>query len=147
MRTQREISLNKGESATIKGYSVQFAGTEVREEPHRQSTVARFIVTKNGNQIATLEPRMNQYAAMREPIGTPAVHSTLQGDLYLSIMSIDPSGDTVGVLLLTTPMVSWIGLAVLLTGLGGVISLIPLRRVYAMAPEKVLVDAGKAVAS
>ena len=84
---------------------------------------------------------------MREPIGTPAVHSTLQGDLYLSLMSIDPSSGTVGVLLLTTPMVSWIWVAVLLMGLGGVISLIPVRRVYAVVPEKAVIDDGKAMAS
>jgi len=147
MRTQREISLHEGESATINSYSVQFLGTDIREEPNRQSTVARFAVTKNGKPVTTLEPRMNQYAAMREPIGTPAVHSTLQGDLYVSLMSIDPASGTVGVLLLTTPMVSWIWIAVLLMGLGGVISLIPTRRIYAVAPEKVVIDAGKAIAS
>jgi cytochrome c-type biogenesis protein CcmF len=141
MRTQHEVSLHKGQSATINRYTVQFLGTEIREEPHRVSTVARFAVTKNGRPVTTLEPRMNQYAAMREPIGTPAVHSTLKGDLYVSLMSVDPSSDTVGVLLLTTPMVSWIWVAVLMMGLGGVISLIPARRVYAMAPEPIVVSA------
>ena len=68
---------------------------------------------------------MNQYAAMREPIGTPDVHSTLTHDLYLSVMNIDPGNQTVSVMMLITPMVSWIWIAVLMMGVGGVVALVP----------------------
>jgi cytochrome c-type biogenesis protein CcmF len=125
MRTSHESSLHKGDKASINGYTLQFLGTEVRNEPHRVSTIAHFSVTKSGRQVTSLDPRMNQYAAMREPIGTPAVHSTIVEDLYVSIMNIDPSTETVGVLMITTPMVSWIWYAVFMMGLGGVIALIP----------------------
>jgi cytochrome c-type biogenesis protein CcmF len=127
MRTQREVSLTKGQSATIGAYTLTFLGTETRNEPNRVATIARVSVAKNGKEIEVIEPRMNQYAAMREPIGTPAVHSTLAGDLYVSIMNLDGSGNNVGLLLLITPMVSWIWIAVLLMGLGGVIAIIPTR--------------------
>jgi cytochrome c-type biogenesis protein CcmF len=125
MRTSHEASLSKGGKASISGYTLQFLGTDVRNEPHRVSTVAKFAVTKNGRNVTTLEPRMNQYASMREPIGTPAVHSTIFSDLYVSIMNIDPATDHAGVLMITTPMVSWIWYAVLLMGVGGLIALIP----------------------
>ena len=147
MRTQHEVSLRIGESTTAGGYGITFLGTEVRDEPHRVSTVARFAVMRNGRAVTTLEPRMNQYATMREPIATPAVHSTITGDLYLSIMSIDPSGDTAGVLLITTPMVSWIWGSVLLMAFGGLICLIPARRVYAARPERITVAAREATAA
>lgn len=127
-RTQREVSLAKGQSTTIGAYTVTFLGTDVRNEPHRVATVARVAITKDGKPVEVVEPRMNQYAAMREPIGTPAVHSTLAGDLYVSIMNLDGSGQKVGLLLLITPMVSWIWIAVLLMGLGGIISIIPHRQ-------------------
>ena len=64
---------------------------------------------------------------MREPIGTPDVHSTLTRDLYLSIMNIDPNSQTVGLMMIITPMVSWIWIAVLMMGVGGLIALIPVR--------------------
>ena len=51
--------------------------------------MARFLVAKNGVQKTILEPRMNQYQAMRDPIGTPDVYSTIGGDFYLSILNID----------------------------------------------------------
>jgi cytochrome c biogenesis factor len=64
---------------------------------------------------------------MREPIGTPDVHSTLTGDLYVSIASIE--GDRAGLLLIVTPLVSWLWIAVLLMAIGGVIALVPLPHV------------------
>jgi cytochrome c-type biogenesis protein CcmF len=131
-RTQREVMLTKGQSATIGKYTVTFTGTEVRQEPHRASNIAHVDVAKNGAVVKNLEPRMNQYAMMRDPIGTPAVYSTISGDLYVSIQNLDPSGDRVGLLLLITPMVGWIWYAVLFMGLGGVISLIPTRQIYAV---------------
>jgi cytochrome c-type biogenesis protein CcmF len=136
MRTQREISLAKGQSAAIGAYTVTFAGTKTVEEPHRTSTIVTIDVAKNGKSVRTLEPRMNQYAAMREPIGTPAVYSTVAGDLYVSIMNLDGSGENAGLLLLITPLVSWIWAAVLLMGLGGIVALIPVRSIYAVAPQR-----------
>ena len=104
-------------------------------------------MTKNGSLATKLEPRMNQYLTMREPIGTPAVYSTVAGDLYVSIQNLDVGGGNVGLLLLITPMVSWIWIAVLLMGLGGVIAVIPMRQTCAMktapAPD---VDGGEVVA-
>src|SRR5438105_14240165 len=79
---------------------------------------------------------MNQYETMREPIGTPEVQSTLTTDLYLSIMNIDPNSQTVSVLLLITPMVSWIWIAVFMMGIGGLIALIPMRRVVILSEAK-----------
>jgi len=54
---------------------------------------------------------MNQYESQREPIGTPAVRTSLTEDLYLSIHNIDPGNRTVGLLVLVNPMVGWIWIA------------------------------------
>ena len=123
MRTQSEVLLPKGQSAPIGKYIVTFNGTEQRDEPHRMSTVARIAVTKNGKDVTTLEPRMNQYEMMREPIGTPDVYSTIGGDLYVSITSLEEG--RAGLLLITTPLVSWIWIAVVLMALGGILAIAP----------------------
>jgi cytochrome c-type biogenesis protein CcmF len=136
MRTSKEVRLTRGQSASIGPYTVTFVAAEDRTEPHRQSTIARFAVTSNGKPVTTLEPRMNQYAAMREPIGTPDVYSTLTRDLYLSVMNVDPSTQSVAVMMLITPMVSWIWIAVFMMGLGGVIALIPVRRAVVLIEAK-----------
>jgi len=126
MRTQQEVRLTRGESATVGGYTFLFTGTEQKNEPHRVSTLANFDISKNGKAVAHLAPRMNQYTAMRDPLGTPDVYTTLKGDIYLSIMNIE--GDAVGVNVILTPMVGWIWWAVLLMGAGGIIALLPFSR-------------------
>jgi cytochrome c-type biogenesis protein CcmF len=130
MRVSHEVRLTRGQSTTLGAYTLTFLGTEVKKEPNREATIANFSVAKDGKPVTALAPRMNQYPQMREPIGTPAVHSTLKGDLYLSIMSLD--GDTIGVLVLWMPMVGWIWIAVILMGIGGLVALIPSRRAVAV---------------
>ncbi|HYM62007.1 MAG TPA: heme lyase CcmF/NrfE family subunit [Thermoanaerobaculia bacterium] len=131
MRSTQEIRLAKGQSGTMGPFTGTFTGAEERTEPNRQSTMAHFTITKNGRHVADLAPRMNQYAAMREPIGTPDVHSMITGDIYLSLMNVDLQQQTVGVLVIWTPMVSWIWVAVILMGFGGLVALIPSRQFYA----------------
>ena len=145
MRTSHEARLSRGETATIGSYAATFTGAETVSEPHRESTIAHFRITKNGKLVTTLSPRMNQYQMMREPIGTPDVYSTLTGDLYLSIMNVDVGSQSVGVLMITTPMVAWIWISVILMGLGGLVALIPSRRVVVVQPESAaVVDDGVA---
>ena len=89
-------------------------------------------VSRNGRGLGTLYPRMNQYESQREPIGTPAVRTSLTEDLYLSIHNIDPESGTVGLLILVTPMVGWIWIATAVMALGGLVALVPSRRKEAL---------------
>jgi len=125
MKSQVEVSLTKGKSVSLAGYTATLLAVEQRAEPHRHATIARFALAKRGQQKTILEPRMNQYTAMREPIGTPDVYTTAAGDLYISIMNIDPMQQSVGVNVIYTPMVVWVWIAVLLMGVGGLMALIP----------------------
>ena len=75
---------------------------------------------------------MNQYDTQREPIGTPAVRTSLKEDLYLSVMNIDPARGTLGLLALVNPMVGWIWIATAIMALGGVIALLPARASLAL---------------
>ncbi|HSP35045.1 MAG TPA: heme lyase CcmF/NrfE family subunit [Thermoanaerobaculia bacterium] len=129
MRYTQEVHVVKGQSATVGSYAITLLGLEDRQEPNRSMTVARFAVAKNGVQKTILEPKMNQYQTMREPIGSPDVYSTVGGDVYLSIMNIDPASQSVALNVIITPFVGWIWGAVVLMGLGGVMALVPQKRV------------------
>jgi cytochrome c-type biogenesis protein CcmF len=128
MRHAQEVHLTKGGAANVGAYTITLLGVEERQEPNRFATIARFAVAKNGAQKTILEPRMNQYMAMREPIGTPDVYSTIGGDFYLSVMNIDAGTQSVSVNAIITPFVGWIWFAVILMGFGGLTALIPARR-------------------
>ena len=133
MGSSKEVQLSQGETTTLGPYQLTFAGAEQVSEPHRQSVLARVDVSKNGRSLGALLPRMSQYENQREPIGSPAVHTGLTEDLYLSIHNID--GASVGLLVLINPMVSWIWIATAIMALGGLVALVPpLRGSTAAAP-------------
>ena len=136
MRTETELHFTKGQTQKVSGFDLTFLGVEERQQPHRFETVGRFDVARNGKKIATLEPRMNQYEMMREPIGSPDVHTTAGGDFYLSLSNVDPRAQSASVTVFVAPLIVWIWIAVIAMGIGGLISLIPSR-----APSVILSEA------
>jgi len=129
MGTSKEVQVRQGESIALGGYSLTFVNAARVSEPHRESTLARIDVSKDGRPIGSLYPRMNQYESQREPIGTPAVRTSLTEDLYLSIQNIDAGSGTLGLLVLVNPMVGWIWIATAVMALGGFLALVPPWRV------------------
>ncbi len=123
----QEVQLARGVTARAGDYTLTFQGTETRVEPHRQSTLALVSVSRNGRALGVLVPRMNQYAAQREPIGTPAVRWSLVEDLYLSFVSLDAKAETLVLSVFINPLVSWIWLATGIVLLGSLLALWPVR--------------------
>jgi cytochrome c-type biogenesis protein CcmF len=131
MSTSKEVQLRKGDQVTVGAYTLRFTGSEEVHEPNRQALVAHVAVARDGASAGTLDPRMNFYPGQREPVGTPAVRSAVGGDLYLSMMNVDDDGASVGLLVMVKPLVSWIWASVALMALGGIIAVVPRRRVAA----------------
>ena len=140
MGSSIEVQLGRGESVQLGRYTLTYLGSEDVAEPHRQSLVASVAVKRGGRDLGTLKPRMNQYETQREPIGTPAVRTSLTEDLYLSIMNVGPGGESLGLLAMVNPMVGWIWIATGVMALGGLIALAPRRR----SPAAAAVPAGEA---
>jgi cytochrome c-type biogenesis protein CcmF len=128
MGQSKEVQLRQGESVTVGRYTLTFLGVEHVREPHREAVVANVSVYRGSENLGVLSPRMNQYPTQREPIGTPAVKSSLREDLYLSAMNIDAERGSVGLLALVNPMVVWLWIATGVTAFGGVLALLPRRR-------------------
>jgi cytochrome c-type biogenesis protein CcmF len=137
MRQSTELHFNKGQTLQASGHDITFLGVEERQEPHRNVILGRFDVGGGGGgkPLATLTPSMNTYQMMREPIGTPDVHSTMAGDFYIALSNIDPVAQTASITVYATPLVMWIWIAVIVMGLGGLFGLIPSRRVVATAAK------------
>ena len=128
MRKTGELHFSQGQTQSFAGYDVTFLGMEERREPHRHSTIARFGVAYDGKQVATLAPRMNQYEAMREPIGSPDVYTTAGGDFYIAISSLDPMRRTASISVFSSPLIVWIWISVIAMGLGALFGLLPAGR-------------------
>jgi cytochrome c-type biogenesis protein CcmF len=114
---------------TLGRYTLTLEGIEREEAAHRTSVIARIGVKKNGASLPPLRPMMNQYRSQRESIGTPAVRTGLVEDLYLSAMNIDPETQTVGLLAMINPLVSWLWIATVIMAIGGLMALFSSVRV------------------
>jgi cytochrome c-type biogenesis protein CcmF len=125
MKTSSEQQLNVAQPVAVGPYTLTLRNVYEGQESHRRATIALVDVDRGGKRVTTLSPRMNYYVEGRDPIGTPDVYATWRGDLYLSLMSIDPSTQTAAVNAMINPMIGWIWIATALMALGGILILVP----------------------
>jgi cytochrome c-type biogenesis protein CcmF len=121
-----EHRMSPGDAVSFAGYELHYVSPFLRSEPNRRVEGATIEVTRDGQTVTVLEPRAGFYGEDTTGITTPAVHSTLAGDLYLTLLSID----SIGIVLRaeTSPGIWLIWLGGLTVAAGGVISLSARRR-------------------
>ncbi|MBF94624.1 MAG: cytochrome C biogenesis protein CcmF [Myxococcales bacterium] len=122
-RVSTELRVKVGESVQLGDYSLQLEGVETRSEPHRRVTEAQIVVRRDETVIDQLKPAMKHYHTQREPLGSPAVRSSLTHDLYLSFMSWNPGTQQLGLRAYLNPMVVWLWIGMVLMVLGSVLGL------------------------
>jgi len=117
-KQEQPITLKAGETVEVYGYELTFEGRETQDQPHRRSEVAWIQVDDT-----RIDARMNHYATMSDPIPTPAVLSSWDEDLYLSLVRMDD--DSVSVRAILEPFVYWLWIGGLVMFFGGVIGVWP----------------------
>ena len=122
--TDREFTLQRGETATVGEYTLRFEDIWGNDEPRRFVINSQIAVLKGGEQIATLNPRLNYYRMSDSPISTPAVRTRLHEDLYLTLMAFEENGESVTIRALVEPMVAWIWIGGMIIGVGAGIALL-----------------------
>ncbi len=131
-QTSHEATLAPGQSMVVGDYRLTLDRFRNERHPHRVSQRAILLVQQAGRERGTLEPAINHYPTRREPIGTPAVRTTLTHDLYLTLMNVGEDG-TIGLRAIVTPAVSWIWIGVLLMAAGMGLCLVPAARQQKMS--------------
>lgn len=144
-RVDQEIRMTTGQTVAFAGYDLTFVEAAVDRDPHRVRQVAVIEYARDGKVLGRLEPSLNQYPSMMQPIGSPDVRTTLTHDLYLSVMSIDTTVGTAGIHAYRNPMVGWLWIGTGVALLGTFLSAWPARRfAVAAAPAvEALPQAGK----
>jgi cytochrome c-type biogenesis protein CcmF len=89
---QTEVRMAPGDTARFAGYDLTYRSPFLITETHRRVEGATIEVYRESGLITTLRPRANFFGADTSGITTPAVHSSLGGDLYLTLIDIDPTG-------------------------------------------------------
>ncbi|HSL27232.1 MAG TPA: cytochrome c-type biogenesis CcmF C-terminal domain-containing protein, partial [Acidimicrobiia bacterium] len=123
---QTEVRMVPGDVARFAGYDLVYRSPFLHTEAHRRVEGATIDVRRDSELVTTLRPRANFFGTDTSGITTPAVHSGLAGDLYLTLIDIDPAG----ILLRanTSPGIWLLWVGGLTTAAGGAWSLALTRR-------------------
>lgn len=127
-KVEKDYILKAGEPAAIGEWVATYTGSHWEKEPRRDSLIASFDLSRNGQPSGGLSPRLNYYRSMREPVGTPAVRSRITGDLYVSLLQVENDGETVSIRAMTMPMVPWLWVSPVVIALGTLMVLWPQRK-------------------
>ncbi|MBL6954268.1 MAG: heme lyase CcmF/NrfE family subunit [Alphaproteobacteria bacterium] len=139
--------MRQGESLAMGPYEIKFQGAEPIDGPNYSAVRGVFRVSRNGAEIAVLEPESRNYQDPPMETTEAAIRTGWGGDLYAVIG--DPTGDgSWSTRFYNKPMIHWIWIGCLMMVFGGLVSLSDRRhRVGAPARRDVPVKAAKTAAS
>jgi cytochrome c-type biogenesis protein CcmF len=135
--TRTEITLSAGESAAFDGYTLTYVAPFAREESNRVVIGAEFELYRGTRHLATLHPRLNQYDNQVQAIPTPAVHTGLREDVYLSLVRIEQGTSAVTIDAMRFPLMWMLWLGGLVVVAGGAWSFTAKRRTRDLRPAEV----------
>ncbi len=135
------VTLAPGDSVAASGYTITYAHPSARQTPSYEVRGAVFEVSRGG-ESRTMRPEFHQFPNQVQPVGEPAVWTSLHGDdAYLSLLSLDE--DNVVLHVYRYPWLSLIWVGGLTCAAGGVLSLalrIARRRSERSVIARALVD-------
>jgi cytochrome c-type biogenesis protein CcmF len=118
------VMLVRGQTGSVAGHTVQFVGTRTVRTPSHVSQLALLRV--DGGAIFT--PAISQFGAGTQPVGTPAIDSSVTADVYLTINSVSEKSGVWTFGVVVQPLVLWLWAGGALMVVGSVLSAIPGRR-------------------
>jgi cytochrome c-type biogenesis protein CcmF len=121
-QSERILTMKPGDHAEIAGFDVAFRAVSSRHGPNYEEQYGQFGVTRDGRQLAELEPAKRLYDAPRMATSASAIHASWGGDLYLVLGDALADGGYV-VRMYFNPLVRLIWAGALVMALGGVLSL------------------------
>ena len=121
-KVEKDISLHPGESTDIQGYTFHFDGTKAIQGPNYDATQANFRITRDGKEIARLEPQKRMYRVRTMPMTEAGIDVHWNRDLFVA-MGEDIGQGAWSLRLQYKPMVRFIWLGALVMAIGGFIAI------------------------
>ena len=110
-----ETVLRLGQTATVDGHTFEFLGLRDVNTPASQATQALVKVDGGG----VFHPAVTSFGSSSEAVGTPAIDSGLEDDVYLTLDTLPLSRGgpvTIGVTIQPLVIWLWVGGGVLISG-------------------------------
>jgi Cytochrome c biogenesis factor len=121
-KVEKDISLRPGETAEIQGYTFHFDSTKAVQGPNFDATQANFRITRNGKEIAKLQPQKRTYRVRTMPMTEAGIEVKWNRDLFVA-MGEDIGNGAWSLRLQYKPMVRFIWLGALIMAIGGFIAI------------------------
>ncbi len=120
--TEKDLQVNPGESYELAGFTFTFEGVKEITGKNYRASNGRLLVSKNGRQIAVMEPEKREYLVQKMPMTEAAIDAGLFRDLFVALG--EPLGDqgAWSVRIYHKPFIRWIWLGALIMSLGGLLS-------------------------
>jgi cytochrome c-type biogenesis protein CcmF len=132
-QTEKDVKMNVGDTVSVGGYDFRLNNLSQYQGPNYQAVRADVEVTRNGAQVATLNPEKRSFTTAQSVTSETAIDRSIWRDLYVSL------GDEVGdgawtVRVYHKPLVNWIWGGALLMAIGGGFAVTDRR--YSLASRK-----------
>ena len=122
--THTEITLDRGKSVSVAGYTVRFDGLRASQESNHQKVTADFTVG-NGRALGVLRPAKKFYPQEQTPIAAVDYQLGFIEDLYLVLGDFARDGSHATIKVQVNRMVSWLWIGGLVLTLGAALAILP----------------------
>jgi cytochrome c-type biogenesis protein CcmF len=117
-------NVSPGDSLTIDDYRLHYLTAIPIPAQHYGGAQARVALYRDEEPIKMLVPEKRMYWLEQQPTSIPAIHSTLNEDLYLVLTAIEQDGSAT-LKVYRNPLVNWIWIGGLVLVLGSTLILWP----------------------
>jgi cytochrome c-type biogenesis protein CcmF len=131
--SERIVSMQPGDVATISGYTALLDGVEQQQGPNFREMVVRFTVQLDGKTVGVMTPSKRNFTTRGSSTTEAALLTRGASQLYISLGDANPDG-TIAVRIYHKPLVLFIWLGAVIMAFGGVLSLSD-RRLRVGAPK------------
>ena len=133
-----EVEMAPGDTVSFAGYEITYESPFSRVEPNRTTRGARVTVTRGGRFLGVLEPAANFFGSDNTGVSTPDSLLRPAGDLYLTLLDLEPDHATLT--FDTSPLIWVLWLGGLVTAAGGFWSMSARRRERSTPAERQTAD-------
>jgi cytochrome c-type biogenesis protein CcmF len=134
---EKEFTLNKGESITVRRYSLTLDSIDGRQTPNYQALhavvsvrpanggVGADGVSPAGPLLGVLEPELRSYFRNQETTTEVALLSSWRDDLYIIVSGLDETGARASLKVYVNPLQIWLWIGTMIMVGGTLVLLVP----------------------
>jgi len=122
---QKEVTLDRGQSAELAGYHVRFDGLSASEESNHAKVTGAFTVTNRGAGGDVLHPAKKFYPQDQSPIAAVDYRLGFFEDIYVVLGDFANDGSHATIKVQVNRMVSWLWMGGFVLTLGAALAILP----------------------